>query len=264
MNKEKKLFISHSSKDSLYVEQLIDIIENIGVPSDKIFCSSFEDYGIRLGEDFLARLKKELNHDVLVVFVLSNNFYASPISLCEMGATWMQTNEHIPMLIPPFDYESVKGVIPNTQGMKINDKNKMNSFKERLESFFSIESTSFSIWERKRDNSLKIIRSLLDNSSGTDNLESSKKVDSKSEIYSKNSKEYQANGYYFINGTSYFSIWTYKNRNSIEPNISTVNGRDTLRLIEKGAKWVLIKPDFGGYGSVKAFPVKDLEGFYGK
>jgi len=145
MNKEKKLFISHSSKDSLYVEQLIDIIENIGVPSDNIFCSSFEGYGIQLGEDFLARLKKELNNNVLVVFVLSNNFYSSPISLCEMGATWMQTSEHLPILIPPFDFENVKGVIPSTQGMKINDKNKLNSFKEKLEDFFSIESRSFSI-----------------------------------------------------------------------------------------------------------------------
>ena len=50
---KEKIFISHSSADIDIVEKVIDILEAIGVPSDKIFCSSFEGYGIRLGSDFL-------------------------------------------------------------------------------------------------------------------------------------------------------------------------------------------------------------------
>lgn len=162
MNTKKKIFISHSSKDAKIVEQVIEILEGIGVKSDKIFCSSFEGYGIGLGIDFLETIKSELNNEVLVLFILSSNFYQSPVSLCEMGATWVKTSEHIPILIPPFDYRDIKGVIPNTQGMKIDDKIKMNSLKEKVESFLSLTPKNFSAWERKRDNILNTIKIILE------------------------------------------------------------------------------------------------------
>jgi hypothetical protein len=165
--KMKEIFISHSSLDSQYVEKIIDILEIIGVPSDKIFCSSFEGYGVRLGNDFLQEIQKRLNSQVLVLFVLSENFYSSVISLCEMGATWVKTSSHIPILIPPFDYKDVKGVIPTTNGMKINEKPKYNSLKSVVEEFLELPSISSSVWERKRDNILKELRILLEGTTGS-------------------------------------------------------------------------------------------------
>ena len=160
----KKIFISHSSLDVKFVEKIIDVLETIGVPSNKIFCSSFEGYGIKLGTDFLEYLRKELDNKVLVIFILSNNFYASPISLCEMGATWVKTNDHIPILIPPFDYKDVKGVIPTTHGMKIDEKERYNSLKEVIESFIELTPINPSVWERKRDNILKDIKRIFETS----------------------------------------------------------------------------------------------------
>jgi len=77
--------------------------------------------------------------------------------LCEMGATWIKTSEHIPILIPPFDFENIKGVIPLTQGFKINDSLKLNLFKEKLEKVFDINPIDFTSWERKRDRIIKRI-----------------------------------------------------------------------------------------------------------
>lgn len=154
-SKIKKVFISHSSNDTKEVEEIVDLLETIGLSSDQIFCSSFEGYGIDLGEDFLDRIKNELDENVLVIFILSNNFYESPVCLCEMGATWIKTNEHIPILIPPFDYSDVKGVIPLTQGFKINEGLKLNLLKEKIEKTFELTPIDFSSWERKRDRMLK-------------------------------------------------------------------------------------------------------------
>lgn len=152
----KKVFISHSSRDKEVVEEIIDLLETIGLEPNQIFCSSFEGYGIELGQDFLQRIKEELDNEVLVLFILSENFYQSPVCLCEMGATWIKTNQHIPILIPPFDFDDVKGVIPLTQGFKINDEMKLNSFKQKIESDFSLSnSVDFTSWERKRDRILK-------------------------------------------------------------------------------------------------------------
>ena len=97
--------------------------------------------------------------------MLSENFYSSVVSLCEMGATWVKTNDHIPILIPPFEYGDIKGVIPTTNGMKINEKTKYNSLKKVVEEFLDLTPIkNYSIWERKRDNSLKEIKLLLDSS----------------------------------------------------------------------------------------------------
>ncbi|MBO3657849.1 toll/interleukin-1 receptor domain-containing protein [Acinetobacter haemolyticus] len=154
----KKIFISHATADKEIVELFIDLLEDIGLKSNQIFCSSFEGYGIPLGEDFLDRIKQELSSDVIVLFIITNNFYQSKVCLCEMGAAWALSKGHIPIVVPPLSYSDIKGVIPMTQGLLINDLPKLNSLKDKLEQDFKIEEkVGANIWERKRK---KFIESL--------------------------------------------------------------------------------------------------------
>ncbi|TON15932.1 hypothetical protein CGH62_27000, partial [Vibrio parahaemolyticus] len=118
------------------VEEIIELLEAIGVESNQIFCTSFEGYGIELGENFLDAIKNELSSDSMVLFVLSENFYASPVCMCEMGAAWVLSKEHIPLVVPPLSYSDIKGVLPLTQGMVLTDTMKLNSFKEKIEKTF--------------------------------------------------------------------------------------------------------------------------------
>ncbi|KAB0651481.1 toll/interleukin-1 receptor domain-containing protein [Acinetobacter bohemicus] len=150
-NALKKIFISHATKDKEIIEELIDLLENIGINSAQIFCSSFEGYGIPLGENFLDKIKQELSSEVLVLFVITKNFYDSKVCLCEMGAAWALSKGHIPIVVPPLSYSDIQGVIPLTQGLLINDVPKLNSLKEKLEEIFEIEGKiSLNTWERKR------------------------------------------------------------------------------------------------------------------
>jgi hypothetical protein len=152
-----KVFISHASKDKEIVEEIIELLEVFGLDNNKIFCTSFEGYGIPLGENFLEKIKHELDENVLVVFVLTNNFYNSPVCLCEMGATWVKTSSHIPVLVPPFDYSDIKGVIGSTQGFKLNEPLQLNLFKDQIIEKFGLQLIDNSAWERKRDRILKRI-----------------------------------------------------------------------------------------------------------
>jgi hypothetical protein len=165
INKDKslsKVFISHASKDVKIVEEVIEMLESFGLESTQIFCTSFEGYGIDLGENFLDKIKDELSSESLVIFLLSKNFYESPVCLCEMGATWVLSNEHIPILIPPLDYKNVQGVIPLTQGLKVNEPLKLNQLKEKIERLFKIKrNMPFSTWERKRDRIVERIEKLI-------------------------------------------------------------------------------------------------------
>lgn len=151
-NTLKKIFISHAIKDKEIVEELIDLLETIGINSTQIFCSSFEGYGIPLGKDFLETIKEELSAEVVVLFVITNNFYESKVCLCEMGAAWALSKGHIPIVVPLLTYADIQGVIPLTQGMLINDVPKLNSLKEKLEDDFGFkQKISLNNWERKRD-----------------------------------------------------------------------------------------------------------------
>ena len=157
-----KVFISHSTKDSQFVTEIVDLLETIGLDSTQIFCTSVDGYGITIGDDFLNAIKSELSDNSLVFFILSDQFMNSPVCLCEMGATWVLSKEHIPILIPPFDYDDIKGVIPLTQGLKINESLKLNLLKEKVEQLFGIPSKlSQTTWERKRDRFITNIESLL-------------------------------------------------------------------------------------------------------
>lgn len=154
----KQVFISHASSDKDIVEELVEILEVIGLSSEQIFCTSLPGYDIGLGENFLDSIKEKLADNTLTLFLLTHNFYSSPVCLCEMGAVWVQTKQHIPILIPPFDFKNIEGVIPLTQGFKINDPLKLNSFKEQIEETFSISPTASSAsWERKRNRILERI-----------------------------------------------------------------------------------------------------------
>lgn len=161
MKQYTKIFISHSSLDKEIVSDLIEMLELIGVKSENIFCSSIQGYGVSLGEDFLQRIKDELNEKTLVLFVLSENFYQSPVCLCEMGATWIKTTKHIPILIPPFNYSQIKGVINNIQGLKIDEPLQINELKREMEIAFDLKMIDLSKWEARRDKLLSNIKSKI-------------------------------------------------------------------------------------------------------
>lgn len=157
-----KIFISHSSKDIKLVEEFVDLLETIGLDSNQIFCTSLSSYGIPLGENFIEKLKAELSaSNTMVIFMLSENFYKSPVCMCEMGATWIQSKEHIPVLIPPFSFEEIDGTLKLTQGFMINDSMKWNEFKDKIVQTFELEDLSNSVWERKRDRAIGRINDLI-------------------------------------------------------------------------------------------------------
>lgn len=156
-NNTQKIFISHSSEDKKIVSEIVELLSLIGVKDSSIFCTSLEGYRIPLGKDWLKELKARISGNVLVLFVISDNYFKSPVSLSEMGAAWALSKESIPILIPPMDYSKMKSVIPLTQGFKINETHKWTELKTKLESSFKLPPRSYVIWEDKKKQILKRI-----------------------------------------------------------------------------------------------------------
>jgi hypothetical protein len=158
----KKIFLSHSTKDKDIIDKIIELLEIIGVKEENIFYSSKPYYGAKLGENFLDRIKKEINEDTLVISFLSQNYYKSEICLCEMGAAWAKTEKRQAILIPPFDFGDIKGVIPNTTlSMKVNDSLRLNELKELIEKELHLVPINQNKWEERKVKILKEIENLL-------------------------------------------------------------------------------------------------------
>ncbi len=165
-NKVKKIFISHAEKDKQYIDKLVSLLNNIGIKksAEHIFCSSLSGYGIPYGENIFEYLKSELDKkDIMVLFVLSDNYYESAPCLNEMGAAWISSKEYNTILTPNFDFKKIKGAVdPSKISFYMNDEDGLNKFRDKIIEIFELENVSYQIWEGDRRDFLKSINNIAE------------------------------------------------------------------------------------------------------
>lgn len=169
MFNKKLLFISHAEKDSKLIENFVDLLYDIGVPEKYMFCSSISEIGIPIKEDIYEYLRNLLDAEqVIPIFMLSDNYYASAACLNEMGAVWMKQKDYFMFLLPDFEFSQIRGAInPSKRGISLwykterelqNLKEDLNQFREQICDILYIE--KHKNWERKRDRFIAQIQTL--------------------------------------------------------------------------------------------------------
>lgn len=156
MERFDKIFISHSSKDIEITKAVYDLLGIIGVPDDKVFCSSIPECGIPLDADIYQTIKEHLlNEKVYVLFMLSENYYNSVACLNEMGAAWVLQASYTSLLLPGFDYSEIRGGI-NAGRISIKlDSDEREAFarltelKDKIQSGFNLKRIDERKWNRK-------------------------------------------------------------------------------------------------------------------
>lgn len=164
---KNKIFISHSEKDKEFVKLLINLLESIGMNETNIFCSSMPGYGVPLKNNIYDYLAKEFTtNELLVVYILSNNYYKSVACLNEMGAAWVLKKDYMSLLLPGFEFEKIKGAIDPCQiGIKLDGdeeftKHRLGELKDMCVKLFNLEAITATRWERKRDEFIASINNL--------------------------------------------------------------------------------------------------------
>lgn len=165
--KEKKVFISHASKDEDVVRKFVELLEDIGLTEAQVVCSSIPGYGIPLGEDIYDWLAQQFReYDLHVLFMLSDNYYNSIPCQNEMGATWVLKTKYDSVLLPGFEYRDIKGAVnPNQISIKLDGneeilKQHLNELKDKLVAEFNLTMPSATKWERHRQAFIAAIASL--------------------------------------------------------------------------------------------------------
>jgi len=85
---EKKVFISHSSKNKEIADHLCAFIARLGVKEKNIFCSSVIGQGIGNGEKLNTAIANAIQESSLLIFLLSYDFINSSYCMEELGVGW--------------------------------------------------------------------------------------------------------------------------------------------------------------------------------
>lgn len=161
------IFISHSSKDKKYVRQIVNLLEDIGLKQDEIFCTSIPEYAVPLGEDIYDFIRKRfLEYDLRVIYVLSENYYRSIPCLNEMGATWVLQKRYTSILLPGFVFEEMQGAVNAGKiGIQLDGdddevRHRFDQFRDILQMEFNFPDIPNRQWSRYLDVFLEKIKSL--------------------------------------------------------------------------------------------------------
>lgn len=83
------IFISHSSKDVVLAEALVNLLRAaLALPADQIRCSSVDGYRLPVGVNTEQKLREEVKTARVVVGLITPNSLSSHFVMFELGARW--------------------------------------------------------------------------------------------------------------------------------------------------------------------------------
>lgn len=159
------VFISHSSKDKAFAESLVTLLEDIGLDSSNLFCSSVDGYGIGIGKDIFDTLLNLFSgHNLFVIFIQSPRYYKSAVSLNEMGAAWVLKTDFCSFLTSDMEFKKMEGVVNDSKiSIKVNEDStpaRLTELKDKLTIFLGLPQVNNIKWERKRQDFINKVTSI--------------------------------------------------------------------------------------------------------
>ena len=147
----KRIFISHSSKDTVVMKKFSDFILQLGIglkPED-IFCTSIEDMGIKNGEDIRYHIMKNVQSADFSFLMISKNYKQSEICLNEMGAVWAANNRVRYFILPDVDFKEIGWLCDAYKADKLGDPIALDKLQEELTGFYGLSPKGVT-WSRHR------------------------------------------------------------------------------------------------------------------
>ena len=140
----------------------------MGLNQTQVFCSSLPGYGIPIDTNIFEYLRDQfLQYDLHVIFIHSENYYKSAISLNEMGAAWALKNSVTSILLPGFEFDQMVGVVNNQSiAIKLSDsdidlQDKLNQLYDKIVQEFGLTRKADIIWQQKRDSFITEIHKIF-------------------------------------------------------------------------------------------------------
>lgn len=159
LTKDKKIFISHSSKDKGIVEKFTDNILQlgIGIRNEDIFCTSIEEMGVRNGEDIRKHIQTNIRNADYAFLLISKNYKASEICINEMGAVWAYDSNVRLYLLPDVDFDKIGWLCDTRKADMISSSIALDALHKEMIEYFDLPDKE--TWSRQREIFIKYINS---------------------------------------------------------------------------------------------------------
>ncbi len=161
--KQKRIFLSHSSKDKALADRLTELLTTgCDVSPNDILYTSEPGMGIPAGyHSFIEYLHGQIQHPALVILLLSENYFASHFCVCELGATWGGNLPSFPLVVPPTDRAKLKATLLVTQAGYVNDQACLDELCQRIRDDLG-KSVPMPLWNVKCKAFLKDVEGIIE------------------------------------------------------------------------------------------------------
>jgi hypothetical protein len=138
------IFLSHSSSDKKFGDALRNFIVSLGVKDTQLIYTSHSLHKVPLGTNFLDYIRDNLQRNIFMIILWSNEYLESVACLTEMGAAWVLRRDYTHIFVPTFNFKNPKFhdcvIDTKKNGIKLDDNCKagMIELKNKLEKIFNL------------------------------------------------------------------------------------------------------------------------------
>ena len=100
---EKKIFLSHCSKDKKYGDALRQFLVSLGIKNDQLVYTSHPANKIPVGVNIYDYLRDNITSNMFAIILMSNDYLQSAACLNEMGGAWVVKSDYLCFYTPDFD-----------------------------------------------------------------------------------------------------------------------------------------------------------------
>lgn len=119
---KSRVFITHSSLDRDLANHLVEALRlGAGVAPERIFCSSIEGYGVKVGSDFMQYILQQLQDTDLVVPLITPAYLDSVFCQWELGAAWVREVKMFPIRVEPVAHSELPAPLQHVHVAELTD-----------------------------------------------------------------------------------------------------------------------------------------------
>ena len=141
------IFLSHNSSDSKYGDMLRDFIVGLGVKNNQLIYTSHALHKIPMDKNIYDYLRMNINSEIFMIILWSNDYLEIPACLNEMGAAWVVQSDYTNIYVPTFSFGNPKyhecAVDTRRMGAVLNGdshcKVSLIELKNKIQSLFGIK-----------------------------------------------------------------------------------------------------------------------------
>ena len=158
-----EVFISHSSKDKMFVKAFIDdfLKKGLSLNDNEIACTSFEATGVTPGENIPSYIKQNIKGAKICICMVSKNYKSSEVCMNEVGAAWALDKPPIQIVLPNTDFSELGWLLNTDKAAKIDDEDSLDNLMETICAKVGIPIVSPKHWNPCKRDLLESLKQIL-------------------------------------------------------------------------------------------------------